>query len=143
MTTPGKEAALTQPVSLSVHPAAEPASALVRILISDLVLLASLGVHPHEQKRPQRVRINVELMAQENRSSNDELKDVVCYESIVDSIKRIIDSGHVNLVETLAVKIADTCLEDSRVVSAKVRVEKPDAIREAAMVGIEIERKRY
>ena len=134
---------MTQPASLSMYPTPETAPALVRILISDLVLLASLGVHPHEHRKQQRVRINVELLAHENRMSNDELNDVVCYESIVDSIKAIVGSGHVNLVETLAAQIADSCLEDPRVVAAKVRVEKPDAIREAAMVGIEIERKRY
>jgi len=134
---------MTQPVSLSIHPVAETAPTLVRVLISDLVLLASLGVHPHEQKRPQRVRINVELMAHETLTARDELKDVVCYETIVDTIKRIVSGGHVNLVETLALQIADSCLEDPRVVSAKVRVEKPEAIREAATVGIEIERKRY
>jgi dihydroneopterin aldolase len=134
---------MTQSATLSVYPTPETATSLVRILISDLVLLANLGVHPHEQGRQQRVRINVELMAHENRSANDQLQDVVCYESIVDSIKAIVASGHVNLVETLAAQIADSCLEDPRIVSAKVRVEKPDAIREAAMVGIEIERKRY
>ncbi len=134
---------MNKPVPLTVHPVAEPAAQLTRVLINDLVLLASLGVHPHEQKKQQRIRINVDLMVQVTPSSGDELKNVVCYESIVESIKGLTDNGHVNLVETLAEQIADTCLEDQRVVSAKVRVEKPDAIREAASVGIEIERKRY
>ena len=48
--------------------------------------------------------------------------------------------GHVNLVETLAERIAEACLADLRVDAARGRVEKLAAIPEAASVGIEIER---
>ena len=69
-------------------------------------------------------------------------RNVVCYASVVERIKAIIDAGHVHLVETLADMIASSCLEDERVSSVRVRIEKPDAIDEAAGVGIEIERSR-
>ena len=55
-------------------------------------------------------------------------------------IKKIISAGHINLVETMAEEIAKFCLSDSRVISVKVRVEKPDIIADAAGVGVEIER---
>jgi dihydroneopterin aldolase len=50
--------------------------------------------------------------------------------------------GHINLVETLAEKIAELCLGDGRVETARIRVEKLDVYAEAASVGIEIERSR-
>jgi dihydroneopterin aldolase len=60
----------------------------------------------------------------------------------VDDIKRLIRQGHINLVETLAERIAAQCLEDHRILSAKVRVEKLDIMPEASAVGVEIERHR-
>ena len=55
-------------------------------------------------------------------------------------MKAIIAAGHINLVETLAERIADFCLSDRRVAAARVRVEKSGAVVEAAGVGVEIER---
>ena len=57
-------------------------------------------------------------------------------------IRYVISSGHINLVETLADRIAQTCLEDRRVQSVKARIEKLDVFKEAESVGVEIERNR-
>jgi dihydroneopterin aldolase len=48
----------------------------------------------------------------------------------------------INLVETLADRIAAQCLADRRVLSATVRVEKLDVMPDAGAVGVEIERHR-
>jgi dihydroneopterin aldolase len=115
---------------------------LRQVFVRDLELPAAIGVHAHEQGVTQRVRINLELGVFEHHDIADSLNNVVCYETIVNGIKAIVAEGHVNLVETLAERIAQHCLEDSRVETVRVRVEKPDAIAEAAAVGIEIERNR-
>ncbi|HJO96838.1 MAG TPA: dihydroneopterin aldolase, partial [Rhodospirillales bacterium] len=52
----------------------------------------------------------------------------------------IVGQGHVNLVETLAEKIAAACLKDKSIRSLRVRVEKLDVFADAASVGVEIER---
>jgi dihydroneopterin aldolase len=57
-------------------------------------------------------------------------------------IRHVVSSGHINLVETLADRIAKTCFEDGRIQGVKVRVEKLDVFKEAESVGIEIERQR-
>jgi 7,8-dihydroneopterin aldolase/epimerase/oxygenase len=57
-------------------------------------------------------------------------------------VEAILAAGHTNLVETLCEKIAQSCLTDKRVLSARVRVEKPDIIPNARSVGVEIERSR-
>ncbi|MBO6686743.1 MAG: dihydroneopterin aldolase, partial [Parvibaculum sp.] len=73
----------------------------------------------------------------------DDLSNVVCYATVVDGIKAIVSEGHLNLVETLAERIAASCLEDERVRVALVRVEKLAVIPEASSVGVEIERVRH
>ena len=72
----------------------------------------------------------------------DNLADVVSYDTMIASVREIVNAGHVNLVETLAERIAERCLIDRRVKIAKVRVEKLDVFPEAASIGVEIERKQ-
>lgn len=116
---------------------------LYRILVRDLVLKCSIGIHAHERLAPQRVRVNVDMAAFEQAGPlSDDIANVVSYEDVIEGVKGILANGHINLVETLAEKIAALCLEDGRVDSVKVRVEKLDVYAEAASVGIEIERRR-
>lgn len=112
-----------------------------RVFVRDLVLPCLIGVHRHEQDGRQRVRINLDLDVLENDGpASDRLSEVVNYEEIVVAIRRITDAGHINLVETLAERVAERCLVDRRVRVARVRVEKLDVFADAASVGVEIER---
>ncbi|HOF88075.1 MAG TPA: dihydroneopterin aldolase [Armatimonadota bacterium] len=52
------------------------------------------------------------------------------------------DASAYHLVEALAERIAALCLDDPRVRRARVRVEKPGALRFARSVGVEITRER-
>jgi dihydroneopterin aldolase len=72
---------------------------------------------------------------------HDDLARVVDYEAIVNRVRAVVAAGHVNLVETLAERIAETCLADPRIVAARVRVEKLDVFADAASAGVEIERR--
>ena len=112
-----------------------------RVFVRDLVLPCRIGIHPHERELAQRVRFTVEIDAIES-SAGDDIAGVVSYEDIVLGIKRIVGTGHINLVETLAEEVAALCLSDSRVSAARIRIEKLDVIREAGSVGVEIERRR-
>ena len=111
------------------------------VFIRDLMLTCLIGVHKHERKKPQRIRINLDLaVTEQSVISTDRLADVVCYEDVADSIRSIVSNGHVNLVETLAEKIASKCLEDRRIKATRVRIEKLDVFKDAASAGVEIER---
>jgi dihydroneopterin aldolase len=114
----------------------------MRVFIRDLILPCSIGIHQHERLAQQRVQINVELLCVEHPAINDDVDNVVCYATAVMGIKAVVADGHINLVETLADRIADVCLSDHRVLSAKVRIDKLDVFKEASSVGVEIERSR-
>ena len=114
-----------------------------RVIIRDLTVGAKLGVYTHERHGTQPVRINIELdVAPQPDSQRDALTQVVDYEAVVRGVQSIVGAGHINLVETLAERIASLCLADPRVLAVRVRVEKLAAIPEAASVGIEIARHR-
>lgn len=111
------------------------------VFVRDLVLMALIGVHDFEQDAPQRMRVNLDLAVRESDGGlGDDLGNVVCYQTLVNGVQEIINIGHVGLVETMAETIAEMCLEDARVRSVRVRVEKLDIIDAAESVGVEIER---
>ena len=113
------------------------------LLIRDLVVPCAIGVHAHERRGTQRVRINVRVqVADDEGPLGDRIANVVSYETIVDGIRAIIARGHINLVETLADRIADLCLANHRVRGVRVRIEKLDLYPDAAGVGVEVERTR-
>ncbi|HWA51307.1 MAG TPA: dihydroneopterin aldolase [Dongiaceae bacterium] len=114
----------------------------MKVFVRDLILPCRIGVYSHEKHAEQRVRINLELACHEHPAINDDHNNVVCYAEIVEGIRGLLNGGHINLVETLAERIAAMCLEDHRIVGAKVRVEKLDVMPEASAVGVEIERQR-
>ncbi len=133
MTTAGTPLA---PVALS-----EPGR--YRIFVRDLIVAWNIGIYDHEHDGPQRVRINVDLLVREaTRFDADKYSQVVCYAGIVDGIRELAGDGHINLVETLASRVAEMCLSDDRVLEATIRTEKLDAIEGVASVGIEITRTR-
>jgi dihydroneopterin aldolase len=112
----------------------------ILIFIRNLEVLARIGVHGHEQGMPQPVRINVQ--ATTVKPEDDRLEHAVDYERFADGIRAIVASGHINLAETLAERIASMCLEDKRVSKVCVRVEKLHALAGAEAAGVEIERAR-
>lgn len=114
---------------------------LRRVFVRDLVVACLIGVHRHERDGKQRVRVNLDLRVEEASDAlDDKLSQVVSYETLVDGVRRLADGGHINLVETLAERIAAMCLEDRRVRDVVVRVEKLDVFADAASAGVEIQR---
>jgi 7,8-dihydroneopterin aldolase/epimerase/oxygenase len=121
---------------------ADAAKAVRHVFIRNLEVLAQIGVYGHEQGKLQPVRINVDLAVEDVLEVEDKLERVVDYGAIAGKIRAIIDTGHINLAETLAERIAQACFDDERVKTARVRVEKLHALPGAESGGVEIERTR-
>ncbi len=123
------------------------AARLRHVFLHDMVLLASVGVHAFEHEARQRLRINVDLAVLDEGAADrsrtavrrDDLSRVVDYEAVANRVRAIVAAGHVRLVETLAERLAEACLEDARVRSARIRIEKLDIFPDVASVGVEIE----
>lgn len=120
---------------------ADEAAGLAHVFIRDLILPCSIGAHRHERDSAQRVRINMDLAVLERPADlDDKLENVFSYEHLADGARTLAASGHINLVETFAERLAALCLTDPRVRRARIRVEKLDVYADAAAVGVEIER---
>lgn len=129
---------------------ADAARGIRHTFLRDLLLEAAIGVYDQEHGRRQRIRVNVDLGVQDDGDrpqsragvGRDELARVVDYAAVAQRVREIVAAGHVKLVETLAERIAEACLDDRRVLFARVRVEKLDVLPNGASVGVEVERRR-
>ena len=114
-----------------------------RILVRDLHLRTIIGINEEERRNRQDVLINIVLEADTRAAgASDAIEDAVNYRTIAKRIIKLVEGSEFYLVEKLAAEIAGICLEDERVESATVRVEKPGALRFARSVGVEIRRTR-
>lgn len=114
-----------------------------QILIEALILPVQIGVFDFEYGQEQSVRfdlvVDIEPLTDE---TVHETHNIVRYDHIVADIKTIISEGHIELVETLAERIAGASLLYERARQVCVTVAKLDAIDEARSVGVRITRRK-
>jgi len=115
-----------------------------RIFVKGLLIQASIGVHPHEYEATQPIIIDIELdMADMELPKEDRLHETLDYGLVADKAEEVAQEAHVQLVETLAERIADWALSaDQRVQSVAVRIAKPQALLKADTAGVEIVKSR-
>ena len=108
-----------------------------KVFVTGVKVQAEIGVYRHEIGRVQPLIVDVELDVP--TTASDRLSETVNYETILAAAKELAASGHVDLVETFAHRLADRCLADPRVTRARVRIEKPLALApDAVGAGVEI-----
>jgi FolB domain-containing protein len=114
-----------------------------QIQIKDLHLRTIIGINDEERRNRQDVLINITLYADTRTAGrSDDITDAVNYRTITKQVIELVENSSFFLVEKMAAEIAAICLADPRVERARVRVEKPGALRFARSVGVEIERGR-
>jgi 7,8-dihydroneopterin aldolase/epimerase/oxygenase len=77
-------------------------------------------------------------------AGSDEVGDTVHYGELADALAAIVAGEPVNLIETLAERLAAACLADARVTACEVTVHKPQApiAHQFADVAVTIRRSR-
>ncbi|MCJ7708081.1 MAG: dihydroneopterin aldolase [Anaerolineales bacterium] len=111
------------------------------IEIKDLLLRGIVGINDWEREKPQDILVNITLFADLRRAgASDDLTDSVNYRTLTKQIITHVESVGRFTVEALAADVARLCLETPGVQRARVRIEKPGALRFARSVGVEIER---
>jgi 7,8-dihydroneopterin aldolase/epimerase/oxygenase len=112
-----------------------------RISVRDYTRSVEIGAFATERGVTQRVRFNVVLeVCHSAAAAEDDVDGVLSYDTITEAIEAEIAAERINLLETLAERVAWRCLTDPRALRAFVRVEKLDRIPGA--VGVEIVRTR-
>ncbi len=129
------------PVSTPAPDAAGPD----RLSVVGLEARGFHGVFDFERREGQVFRVDLTLgLDTSSAAASDDLRDTVDYGTLSTKVRAIIEGEPVDLIETLAQRIATECLQDPAVQWAEVTVHKPDAPIEAtfADVALTIRRSR-
>ena len=109
-----------------------------KIIVKDLVLLLSVGIHQFEKLKKQRVKFNIEITTDPN--VKPDIKTIVNYEKVINDIKGLTEKNHYELLESLSESIFDKVFENKKIKKIKLKIEKLDIIKETKSVGIEVEK---
>ncbi len=116
---------------------------LDKIHIRDLLIRCIVGIYDWEREKKQDVLINITLYADlKTACQTDRIEDTVDYKAIKQKVVDMVESSSYMLVERLAERVAEICLENPQVQRVKVLVDKTGALRYARSVGIEIVREQ-
>ena len=107
-----------------------------KIIIQDLILLISVGIHEFEKLKKQKVKFNIEITTDPNLKPD--IKTIVNYESIINDVKKLTKKMHFELLESLSESIFDEIFKNKKIKKIKLKIEKLDIIKETTSVGIEV-----
>lgn len=115
-----------------------------RIELTGLRVFGRHGVYEFEREGQDFVVDAVLEVDASRAAASDDIADTVHYGELADTIAGIVGGEPVNLLETLAERIARAVLADARVQATTVTVHKPQApiSREFADVAVTIRRER-
>jgi len=109
---------------------------LKKIIIKDLILLISVGIHTFEKQKKQRVMFNLKITTEPNLKPD--IKSIVNYETVIKDIKKITEKKHYDLLESLSESVFDEIFKNKNVKKIKLKIEKLDIMKETKSVGIEV-----
>jgi len=99
-----------------------------RIRLRGLTVRGRHGVYPSERRDGQDFVVDADLeLDLSPAAGTDDLRDTVDYGALAQRLAAVVAGEPVNLLETLAARLAEACLADGRVRAAEVTVHKPAA----------------
>lgn len=99
-----------------------------RITLRGLRAVGHHGVYPEERAAGQPFVVDVTLeLDTAPAAASDEVTDTVHYGELAQKVVAVVTGDPVNLLETLAQRVADVCLAESLVEAVEVTVHKPQA----------------
>ena len=116
-----------------------------RLAVRGLAIHGHHGVFEHERRDGQEFVIDLVLGVDTRVAArSDDLQDTVDYGTLVDEVRTAVADDPVDLIETLAQRIADVCLRNALIDTVEVTVHKPHAPIQATFedVALTINRSR-
>ena len=109
------------------------------VFIKDFIIEEIIGIHEHEKIKKQKIKFNIVLdINQSSVPDEKDIKSIVDYEKITNKLETLTKSKKYNFLESLAEDSFKEIFEDKRIDSVTIKIEKPEAIKNARSVGVEV-----
>ena len=114
-----------------------------KVLITDLTLLMSIGIHDFEKLKEQEVKFNINIGINPSLAPiENKINSIVNYETVIKNITKLTKNKHYELLETLAEDIFFELFKNTNIQKIKLKIEKTQIIKNTSSVGVEITKKR-
>ena len=111
----------------------------MKIRIKNLALKTVVGTHSWERLKAQAVLINIEMELDGTKAvRTDSIQNAADYRALTKEVIRTVEGARYYLLESLAYRILQTVLRNSRIRCATVEVDKPGALRFAESVSVAV-----
>ncbi len=109
------------------------------VFIKNFIIEEIIGIHEHEKTKKQKIKFNIILNISQSTIPNEKnIKSIVDYEKITNKLKNLAKNKKYNFLESLAEDSFKEIFEDKRINSVTIKIEKPQAIKNAESVGVEV-----
>ena len=113
------------------------------VLIKNFIIQEIIGIHEHEKIKKQKIKFNIVIDVDQNVLPDEkDIKSIVDYEKITNNLKNLVKNKKYNFLESLVEDSFKEIFEDKRINSVKIKIEKPEAIKNADSVGVEVFKNR-
>ena len=109
------------------------------VFIKDFIIEEIIGIHEHEKIKKQKIKFNIVLnVNQSSLPDEKDIKSIVDYENITNKLENLAKSKKYNFLESLVEDSFKEIFVDKRIDAATIKIEKPEAIKNAGSVGVEV-----
>ena len=124
---------------IELKPKKNKSSVKRTVFIRDFIIEEIIGFHQNEKIKKQKIQFNVVLDIDQRTIPNEKNeKSIVNYEKITKKLEKLVKNKKYNFLESLAEDSFEEIFKDRRINSVKIKIEKPDAIKSANSVGVEV-----
>ena len=124
---------------VELEPSKRKSSIKRTVFIKDFIIEEIIGFHEIEKIKKQKIRFNVVLDIDHRTIPNEKNeKSIVNYEKITKKLEKLVKNKKYNFLESLAEDSFEEIFKDKRINSVIIKIEKPDAIKNANSVGVEV-----
>jgi len=111
------------------------------VYIRGLEVKTVIGIYDWEKEIKQKITIDLEMASDIKKAADtDEIADALDYKSVSKRLISFVEESEIQLIETLAEKIAEIVLSEFGVSWLKLSLGKPGAVTGSRDVGVIIER---
>ena len=126
-------------VAPGLTPPTHPSRPRDTITLTGLEVFAHHGVFAFEREQGQKFLIDAEVTVDVSRAvSGDDLAQTVHYGELAEAIKEAVERDPVDLIETLAERVAGVALSFPGVFETRITVHKPDAPIDAEFSDVSV-----